>query len=545
MSALARRFGGDYRIVSHLLPETALADLEKLKAAGDDVALVIADQWMPGITGTEFLVKAHAIHPQAQRLLAVDWGDRGATPEILRGCASERLDNYIRKPWNPAEIYLYPAISEFLAAWTRAHGPRMEIVRIVGQDPSPRSHELRVQFEKNGIPFGFYSAASAEGREILKQVSLDDSQLPVVVLLDGHALVDPTDADIWDALGASDPTGEEGEWDLAIIGAGPAGLAAAVYAASEGLKTVVIEREAVGGQAGTSSLIRNYLGFPTGLSGNELARRAYEQAWLFGAKFIFARSAVSLEERHDCKVIKLSDGREVSTRAVVLATGAAYRRYERPEIERFMGHGLFYVALTDNRVVEGLNVFVAGAGNSAGQAAVHLAKTAKKVTLLVRGSQLDKYMSDYLVDQLGRQKNIEILLDTEVVGAEGDHDLERLVLLNRRTGEEKTVPANLLFALIGSVPPTKWLGESIFKDQKGFVVTGQRLLELGVPWTLERPPYTYETSMPGVFCVGDSRHGSGRRVAAAVGEGSSCMSNVHQYLQLAPRSEPLLAAAAR
>ena len=537
MSALARRFGGDYRIVSHLLPEPALADLQKLKAAGEDVALVIADQWMPGITGTEFLVKAHAIHPHAQRLLAVDWGDRGATPEILRGCASERLDNYIRKPWNPAEIYLYPAISEFLAAWTRAHGPRMEIVRIVGQDPSPRSHELRVQFEKNGIPFGFYSASSAEGQEILQQVSLDDSHLPVVVLLDGHALVDPTDADIWDALGASDPTGEEGEWDLAIIGAGPAGLAAAVYAASEGLKTVVIEREAVGGQAGTSSLIRNYLGFPTGLSGNELARRAYEQAWLFGAKFIFARSAVSLEERNGCKVVKLSDGREVSTRAVVLATGAAYRRYERPEIERFMGHGLFYVALTDNRVVEGLNVFVAGAGNSAGQAAVHLAKTAKQVTLLVRGSKLDKYMSDYLVDQLGRQKNIEILLDTEVVGAEGDHDLERLVLLNRRTGEETTVPANLLFALIGSVPPTKWLGGAVFKDQKGFVVTGHRLFELGGPWTLERPPYTYETSLPGVFCVGDSRNGSGRRVAAAVGEGSSCMSNVHQYLQLAPRAK--------
>ncbi len=533
ISALARRYGGDYRVASHFSPETALADLETMKKEGEPVALMIADQWMPGTTGLEFLMKAGAMHPGAQRALLVNWGDRDASVEVLRGCATERLDNYIRKPWAPAEVHLYPVIGEFLANWTRAHGPRLELVRLVGEHPSARTTEIRQQFEKNGIPHGFYPADSKEGEELLAKAGVDGSKLPVVILLDGHSLEDPTSEQLWDALGASDVEGGEIECDVAIVGAGPGGLAAAVYAASEGFRTIVIECEAVGGQAGTSSLIRNYLGFPSGLSGAELANRAYEQAWLFGAKFMFARRADKLEPKGDKRMLTLSDGTTVIARVVILATGAAYRRYENPEVERFFGHGIEYTAIGDNRIVEGLDVFVAGGGNSAGQATTHLAKRAKSVTLLVRSENLDKYMSDYLVQQVNRAKNVNVMLNTEVVGAEGEHSLERLVLLNRKTGETQTVDAPFLFALIGAVPPTDWVADQLFLDQRGFVVTGPRLLELKAPWPYDRPPYQYETSLPGVFCVGDSRHGSGKRLAAAVGEGSASMQNVHQYL-LAP-----------
>jgi len=530
INALARRFGGDYRVVSHLTPEAALADLDRMKEAGEPVALVIADQWMPGMTGLEMLVQVHMRHPGAQRALLVAWGDKASSVEVLRGCATERMDNYLRKPFAPAEIYLYPQVSAFLAAWTRAHGPKMELVRVVGEHVAPRSHAIRQQLEKGGIPHGFHLSDSEEGKRILAQVGRDTSRLPIVVLLDGQALIDPSDEELWDALGAGNLDEDGGEFDVAIVGGGPGGLAAAVYAASEGLRTVVIEREVVGGQAGTSSLIRNYLGFPAGVSGAELAQRAYEQAWLFGAKFVFARKADRLEADGDMRVITLSDGRKIRSKAVVIATGAAYRRYEQPDVARFVGHGIFYTALTDNRLTAGMDLFVAGAGNSAGQAVTHLAKTARKVTLLIRGGELDKYMSDYLVQQVGRLSNVEILLNTEVVGAEGTHRLERLILENKVTGEFRTVPAELLFALIGAVPPTGWIADQVCLDQRGFIVTGDHLAEFGANWKLDRSPYTYETSMPGVFAVGDSRHGSGKRLAAAVGEGSSSMGNVHQYL---------------
>jgi thioredoxin reductase (NADPH) len=543
MNALARRYGGDYRVVSHLSHEAAIEDLDQMKDDGEAVALIIADQWMPGLTGLEFLMKASAIHPTAQRALLVNWGDRNASAEVLRGCATERLDNYIRKPWAPAEVHLYPVIGEFLANWTRAHGPRLELVRIVGEHPSARSTELRQQFEKNGIPHGFYSADSQEGQELLAKAGVEGSRLPVVILLDKHSLENPTNEQLWDALGASDVKGGEIECDVAIVGAGPGGLAAAVYSASEGLHTLVIECEAVGGQAGTSSLIRNYLGFPSGLSGADLANRAYEQAWLFGAKFMFARRAVKLEARGEKRILTLSDGTTVVARTIILATGAAYRRYEHPEVERFFGHGIEYTAIGDNRIVEGLDVYVAGGGNSAGQAVTHLAKRAKSVTLLVRSENLDKYMSDYLVQQITRAPNVTVMLNTEVVGAEGEHSLERIVLLNRKTGEKRVVDTPFLFALIGAVPPTDWIANQLFLDQKGFVVTGPRLLEMQAPWPYERAPYQYESSMPGVFCVGDSRHGSGKRLAAAVGEGSASMQNVHQYLlnpiPVSPRSESL------
>ena len=338
LDALTRRYGGDYRVIPHLSALGALDELERLRNEGERVALIIADQWMPEMTGSDLLVHAHRIFPEAQRALLVEWGDRTAAPAILEGCAMGRLENYLHKPWSPPEVHLYPAVGEFLANWTRMHGPRMEIVRVLGEDPSPRAREIRDLLERNGIPHGFYRADSEDGLRLIEKTRLDPTRLPAVVLLDGHVLSDPTNTEIMDALGATNV--EEPTCDLVIVGGGPAGLASAVYASSEGLRTVVIEREAVGGQAGTSSMIRNYLGFPGGISGAELAQRAYEQAWLFGTKYVFAREARRLEARGTDRVVALADGTEIVAKSVLIATGAAYRRLGIPELERFTGAGV-------------------------------------------------------------------------------------------------------------------------------------------------------------------------------------------------------------
>src|SRR5688572_19959641 len=387
IDALARRYGGDYAVVSHLSAAAAVEDLKRFKDEGEQVALVIADQWMPEMNGIELLDRAHEIHPGAQRALLVDWGDRTASSTILEGCAFGHLENYIYKPWAPPEIYLYPEVGEFLSDWTRTHGPRMELIRVIGEDPSPRSHEVQELLERNGIPFGFYAADSKQGSALLEKARLDSTRLPVVILLDGHALVEPSNAVIMDALGAT--TLEDTSCDLAIVGGGPAGLAAAVYAASEGLRTIVIEREAVGGQAGTTSLIRNYLGFPKGISGGELARRAYEQGWLFGAKYVFAREATALTAQGTRRSIHLSDGKRIDASAVIIATGASYIRLGIARLDRFNGAGLFYTAPGNAQVLHDKHAVVVGGGNSAGQAVVHLAKHAKSVVYLVRGDSLE------------------------------------------------------------------------------------------------------------------------------------------------------------
>lgn len=360
LDAVARRYGGDYRVVSHLTPRTALDDLERIKADGETVALLIADQWMPEMTGVAFLQKAHEMHPAAQRALLVAWGDRSAAPTILQSCAFNQIENYILKPFFPPEVHLYPLIGEFLSDWTRAHGPRMELVRVIREDPSPRGHEISQFLERNGIPHGVYWAGSVEGARLLNQTGLDAARLPAVVLFDGRALVDPTNAELVDELGISNL--EERQCDLAIVGAGPAGLAAAVYGASEGLHTLVIEREAIGGQAGSSSLIRNYLGFPRGISGAELALRAYQQAWLFGAKYVMAREAFGLRAAGTDRIITLSDGTEITARAVLIATGATYRRLGLPRVERFTGAGVFYAAGSELRLMKDKEVVVAGGG---------------------------------------------------------------------------------------------------------------------------------------------------------------------------------------
>lgn len=546
LDALARRFGGDYRVVSHLSAHTALADLERIKADGEQVALIIADQWMPEMPGVEFLGRAHEIHPAAQRGLLVAWGDQTAAPTILQGCAFGQLENYLYKPWSPPEVHLYPAVSEFLADWTRTHRPRMELLRVVGAHPSPRAHAVCEFLERNGIPHGFYVAESEQGRRLLHQAGIDGSNLPVVILLNGRALVNPSNTDISDALGATNLV--ERSCDLAIVGAGPAGLAAAVYGASEGLHTIVIEREAVGGQAGTSSLIRNYLGFPRGISGGELAQRAYQQAWLFGTKYVFAREVSRLRASGVDRILTLSDGIEIAARAVVIATGARYRRLDVPSLDRFERAGLYYTAFfADPRLLKDKQVFVAGGGNSAGQAVVEAAKSAKNVTLLVRGDSLEKGMSDYLVQQIRRLPNVEVRLLTEVVDGDGDVMLERIVLLDHASGTRETVWADILFVLIGAEPHTEWLSGTLERDRHGFIITGRDLDRAGPGWSLEREPMRLETSMPGVFAAGDVRMGSAKRVASAVGEGAVVVQYIHEYLAspVALAGDGSLAAAAQ
>jgi thioredoxin reductase (NADPH) len=522
--ALVRRFGGDYRIAAHTSAKASLAELAAIKEGGGDTALVVADQWMSEMTGVEVLERAHAIDHATRRALLVGWGDRSASVSILEGCAFGKLDNYIVKPWKPAEVHLYPVISEFLAEWAREFGPQLELVRVVGDEPSRRTHELREFLERNGVPYGFYPSTSSKGQSLLEETRVDRSKLPVVILLDGTPLGNPTNLELGDALGKTDL--ETTECDLAIVGGGPAGLAAAVYGASEGLRTVVVEREAIGGQAGTSSLIRNYLGFPKGISGAELAQRAWQQAWLFGAKFVFARGCAGLRAVGDRRLLAIENGRELSARAVVLACGATYRRLEATGLERFVGAGVFYTAMTDQRVMRGKDAWVVGGGNSAGQAVVHLSRYARKVTLLVRASSLEKGMSDYLVQAIRHLPNVEVRLNTEIASGDGERTLERLVLRNRETGATETVVAHVLFAMIGASPHTGWLAEVVERDRRGFVRTGDDLER----WPLERAAARLETSMPGVFAAGDVRAGSAKRLASAVGEGTMSVQHAWDYL---------------
>jgi thioredoxin reductase (NADPH) len=528
LDALARRYGGDYRVVSHLSPQAALEDLDRLKANGEQVALIVADQWMPGMNGIDLLGRAHEIHPAAQRALLVSWGDRTASPTILQGCAFGQLENYLQKPWSPPEVHLYPAVGEFLSDWARAHGPRMELVHVVGNDPSPRAHELRDLLERNGIPHGFYLAESDEGKRLLERAGLDGSRLPVVILLDGLVLVDPSNAEVLDSLGASNM--EERTCDLAVVGAGPAGLATAVYGASEGLSTIVIEREAIGGQAGTSSLIRNYLGFPRGISGGELTQRAYQQAWLFGTKYVLARDVSRLRASGLDRILSLSDGTEITARSVVIASGAAYLRLEVPGLERFVGAGVFYWTPGDGRFLKDKVLFVAGGGNSAGQAVVHLSKIARRVTLLVRGPSLEEGMSDYLVQEIRRRPNVEVRFRTEVVDGGGDGALDRIVLEDQARKTRETAATDALFVLIGVQPRTEWLSGTLARNPKGFIVTGRDLDRASDGGHHDRESMPLETSLPGVFAVGDVRLGSTKRVASAVGEGAMAVQYVHAYL---------------
>jgi thioredoxin reductase (NADPH) len=537
---LHKRYGEDYRVVCERFPEAALQRLQALEEAGEEVALVLADQWMVGISGTDFLTRAKEISSTAKRALLVGWGDRAATGPILQAMSLGRIDYYVNKPYGDHDERFHRVISEFLYEWAKDRIPKFEHIRVVGEQWSPRSFELRDLLGRNGVLHTFHPSDSREGRELLARSGHKGTRLPVVVLFDGQVLVDPSNSDIADACGVN-PTWEKSNFDVVIVGAGPAGLAAAVYAASEGLDTLIVEGEAVGGQAGTSALIRNYLGFPSGVGGAELASRAAEQAWLFGATFLFMRRVTGLRRAGDEIVVNLSCGQDITAKAVIIATGASYRRLGVPSLEALSGSGVFYgAAVSEARAMRGQEVYVVGAGNSAGQAALHLAKYASRVTLVARGGSLKTSMSRYLIREIENARNVAVSLRTRVVDGGGRGRLENLILEDTVSGITENVPAAGLFVLIGAEPHTGWLPDEITRDEYGYVVTGKDFSRHGYPhrgWHVERLPLMLETSMPGVFAVGDVRRGSVKRVSSAVGEGSIAIQTIHEYLSLTQREE--------
>jgi thioredoxin reductase (NADPH) len=536
---LRKRYDEDYRVVCEASTETGLKALQQLKAAGDEVAIVLADQWMPGMNGTELLSRAHQLFPTAKRALLVAQEDTTVREPLLQATALGQVDYYVSKPWHSPDEAFHRVVTEFLDEWMMVHRPGFVALRIVGEQWSGRSHEIRDLWSRSRVPLEFHAADSEEGKELLARWGTSADRLPVVILFDRQVLVDPSNAEMVDAFAKIVPFGvnirrEQRNYDLVVVGAGPAGLAASVYGASEGLDTLVVDRETFGGQAGTSSLIRNYLGFARGISGQELAAQAYTQAWLFGASFNFAREATGLHKVGEELVITLSDSTAVVGKAVIVATGVSYRRLGIPRLEALQGTGVFYgAAVTEARATEGKDVYVVGGGNSAGQAAMHLSRYASRVTIVVRRSSLSASMSDYLIQELEVAENIEVRLNTRVVDGGGEGRLERLVLEDSLSGSTETVPAAALFTFIGAEPHTDWLPEEIACDEKGFILTGPDLVDIEREprrWPLQRPPMLLETSMPGVFAVGDVRHGSVKRVASAVGEGSISIPLIHGYL---------------
>jgi thioredoxin reductase (NADPH) len=534
---LGRRFGAEYRILGERSPAAALATLERLAARSEEVALLIAAQQMREMGGVDFILRAHELHPTAKRVLLV--GRRRWTPAnpAVRAMTLGQIDDYLFEPWLPLGRWLYLPITQVLADWVPSKAPSFEGIRIVGERWGPRAHELRDMLTRMGIPHGWYLADSQAGRELLQEAGQDGSRLPVVVFHSGRVFVDPSDAELAEGLGFGTRPAAAA-YDLVIVGAGPAGLAAAVYAASEGLQTLVVEPRVVGGQAGTSSLIRNYLGFPRGIGGGVLANRALEQAWLFGAHLVLTQRAMGLRAHGRDRLVRLSDGSEIAAAAVVVASGVSWRRLGVPQLEALLGAGVFYGAAgAEARAMEGQDVFVVGAGNSAGQASVHLARYAASVTILCRGEALGHSMADYLVQQIKRAPNVAVRLHTEVVDGRGGRRLEGLTLRDRRSGTTQHLPAAALFVMIGAEPHTEWLAGTIERDDRGYILTGHDLLRAGRPppgWPRQRPPLLLETSIPGVFAAGDVRYRSVKRVASAVGEGAVAVQLVHEYLSQQP-----------
>ncbi len=532
---LRTRYEADYSVICEVSPEAGFRALRHLEETGEEVALVLADQQMRGTSGVEFLTRVREVYPTTRRLLLTHPMERSTETILPQAMALGRIDFFEPKPGPPPNETFHQIVSDLLEEWGRPRRSQTHpAVRIVGERTSPRSYEIRDRFERYLIPCVFYPADSEEGRKLLGEAGRTAENLPVLVMQDGQVLVDPSNEEVADVYAGADALPRERSFDLVVVGGGPAGLAAAVYASSEGLSTLVVEGEVVGGQAGTSSLIRNYLGFARGISGQKLARQAFHQAAFFGANFRLMRNATGLRRVREDLVVSLSDGTEVSGRAVVVATGASYRRLNVPELEALTGVGVFYgAATTEAPAMKGREVYVVGGANSAGQAALHLSKYASRVTLLVRGGSLAAGMSDYLVREIEAAENVRVRSHTRVTGGDGAGRLEHLTLEDVSSESTETVSAAALFVLIGAEPRTGWLHGEIERDEKGFIVTGQDLKrKRGTPegWPLERPPLLMETSMPGVFAVGDVRYRSVKRVASAVGEGSIAIQQVHEYL---------------
>ncbi|HKH25792.1 MAG TPA: FAD-dependent oxidoreductase [Acidimicrobiia bacterium] len=533
---LERRYDRDYRIFFSTSAREAVEHLEEMQRSGDRVALVLADQWMPELTGPELLALVPDLHPQAKRALLVGWGDWGDEPTadaIRAAMALGRIDYYALKPWKSPDEYFHRTVSEFLHEWSRADASVPQEVNVVADPWSPRAHEIRNLLARNGVPHVFHPNNSPDGEAVLRQAGQVGTTKPVVVMLDGRTFVDPSNAELARGYGAMTELEGRREFDVVIVGAGPAGLAAAVYASSEGLRALVVECESIGGQAGSSSRIRNYLGFARGVSGSELAQRAYQQAWVFGTTFLLMRDVTGLRTEDDDHVLTISDGSEVRARSVILATGVTYRRLDIPTLERLHGAGVFYGSSPSEAPrFTGGQVYVVGGGNSAGQAAVHLSRYADRVTMVVRAGTLASSMSQYLRDEIDAIPCIDVRVSTQVVDGEGESRLERLTL-RTAAGDTTTVPADALFLLIGASPHTEWLPPEVARDELGYLVTGPDVAgDRGATgWRLERPPLMFETTVPGVFAVGDVRAQSVKRVASAVGEGSVVIQQVHQYLE--------------
>jgi thioredoxin reductase (NADPH) len=529
---LRRRFAREYRVLRADSGESALDTLSKLKLRGDPVALFLVDQRMPRMTGVEFLEKAIEQFPLAKRALLTAYSD---TEAAIRAINEVGLDYYLQKPWDPPEENLYPNLDDMLEDWRADYRPPFEGIRIVGDRWSPASHRIREFLARNRVPHRWLDVeGSEEARQLLESADHGAPKLPLVVYEDGTYAEAPENREIAERIGLR-TRAEQQFYDLVIVGGGPSGLAAAVYGASEGLKTVLIEREAPGGQAGTSSRIENYLGFPSGLSGGDLARRAVDQATRFGVEILTPQEVRGVRVEDPYRIITLSDGSEISCYALIVTTGVSYRRLDVPGADRLTGAGVYYgAAQTEAFSCKDEDVYIVGGANSAGQAAMFFSNQARRVVMLCRGDDLRKSMSEYLVSQIEDRENIEVRLNTNVVAVEGEEHLESISIKNSETGETETAPVSSLFIFIGAAPKTDWLNGVVERDERGFILSGPDLSRNGKRpkgWALDRDPFLLETNVPGVFVAGDVRHGSIKRCASAVGEGSIAVQFVHQYMR--------------
>ncbi|MDG4757725.1 FAD-dependent oxidoreductase [Micromonospora sp. WMMD710] len=526
-----RRYGDRYRVLRATSGPEALEALREVKLRGEQVALLLADHRMPEMTGVEFLEAAMDIFPAARRVLLTAYADTDAAIEAINVVD---LDHYLLKPWHPPEEKLYPVVDGLLEAWAATPTAASAEIRVVGHRWSAPSFKVRDFLARNLVPYRWLLSDDPEGARLLDAAGATEADVPLVVTTEGKALVAPSEAELA-ALAGLTVVPASDFYDLVVIGGGPAGLGSAVYGASEGLRTVLVERRATGGQAGQSSRIENYLGFPDGVSGAQLTDRARRQAVKFGAELLSAREVVGLSEAGGARLLRFGDGTEIAAHTVVLATGVSYRVLDAPGLADFTGRGVFYgAAATEAPSCVDQDVYIVGGANSAGQAAVHFSRYATRVHLLIRGADLTSSMSRYLIDQLERIDRITVHPHTAVVGGSGDGHLQRLSLCDTRTGQGRTVDTSWLFIFIGAEPRTDWLDGVLVRDGRGFIVTGPDLLAGGrrpAGWSLSRDPYHLETSVPGVFAAGDVRAESVKRVASAVGEGAMAVSLVHRYLE--------------
>ncbi len=529
---LRRAYGDRFRVLRADSGAAALSVLKQLKLRDETAALLLVDQRMPQMSGVEFLEQALEVFPHVKRALLTAYAD---TDAAIRAINTVQIDYYLMKPWDPPEERLYPVLDDLLDDWLSSFRPPFGGIRVIGNRWSPQSHQVKDFLARNQVPYQWLDIELVEEAQHLASYANPQRMplLPLVLLPDGERLEQPSNVQIAQKIGLKTQA-ERPFYDLVIVGGGPSGLAAAVYGASEGLETVMIEREAPGGQAGSSSRIENYLGFPVGLSGSDLARRAVTQARRFGVEILTPQEVTGVRVEDPYRIVKLADGGEISCHALLIATGVAWRKLNVPGLEELTGAGVYYgAAQTEALACQGEDVYIVGGANSAGQAAMYFAKFAHQVTMLVRGDSLQKGMSQYLVDQIGAMDNIRVQLNSSVVEAKGETSLSAITILDATSGEKQTVAATSLFIFIGATPYTDWLDGVVQRDKRGFVLAGPDLLRDGKPpkgWTLERAPFLLETNVPGIFVAGDVRYGSVKRVASGVGEGAIAVQFIHQYL---------------